>query len=74
MELKPGVIGTKGGPKVTPDAQVVDLDDRVIEGLYAVGNASSPTGPGYGGPGGTLGPAMTFAWVAGKHITAHEGR
>lgn len=70
MELKPGVIGTKGGPKVTPEAQVVDIDGQVIEGLYAVGNASSPTGPGYGGPGGTLGPAMTFAWLAGMHVTA----
>lgn len=70
MELKPGVIGTKGGPKVNTNSQVVGLDGEVIRGLYAVGNASSPTGAGYGGPGGTLGPAMTFAWIAGKHIAS----
>ncbi len=67
MELKPGVIGTKGGPKVDDRARVIDLDGNVIDNLYAVGNASSPTGTGYGGVGGTLGPAMTWGWLAGVH-------
>lgn len=50
MELKPGVIGTKGGPKVDESARVISLDGAVMPGLYAVGNASSPTSGGYGGP------------------------
>lgn len=45
-------------------------DGEVIEGLYAVGNASSPTGRAYGGPGGTLGPGMTFGWIAGRDAAA----
>ncbi len=67
MELSIGTIGTKGGPKVDANAQVIDLDGKRISGLYAVGNASSPMGAAYGGPGGTLGPGMTFAWLAGLH-------
>jgi 3-oxosteroid 1-dehydrogenase len=67
MELSIGTIGTKGGPKVDASAQVIDLDGQPIPGLYAAGNVSSPTGAAYGGPGGTLGPAMTFGWLAGLH-------
>ena len=70
MELKPGTIGTKGGPKVDVDARVIDLDGAPIPGLYAAGNVSSPTGAGYGGPGGTLGPGMTFGWLAGGHVAS----
>lgn len=67
MKLLPGTLGTKGGPKVDADARVIDIDGKVIAGLYAVGNVSSATGPAYGGPGGTLGPGMTFGWIAGRH-------
>ncbi|MGX1701947.1 FAD-dependent oxidoreductase [Microbacterium sp. NPDC055357] len=70
MELRPGTIGTKGGPKVDVHSRVIDHDGDVIEGLYAAGNTSSPTGTGYGGPGGTLGPNMTFAWLAAKHAAS----
>ena len=66
LELKPGTIGTKGGPKVDARARVLDLDGAPIPGLYAAGNVSSPTGAAYGGPGGTLGPGMTFGWIAGR--------
>jgi succinate dehydrogenase/fumarate reductase flavoprotein subunit len=66
LELKPGTIGTKGGPKVDARARVINLAGDPIAGLYAAGNVSSPTGAAYGGPGGTLGPAMTFGWIAGR--------
>ncbi|HWI71795.1 MAG TPA: FAD-dependent oxidoreductase, partial [Baekduia sp.] len=62
MELSIGTIGTKGGPKIDVDARIIDMDGRVIDGLYAAGNVSSPMGGTYGGPGGTLGPGMTFGW------------
>ena len=39
---------------------------------HAVGNVSSPTGMAYAGAGGTLGPGMTWAFVAGKHIAQLE--
>jgi succinate dehydrogenase/fumarate reductase flavoprotein subunit len=67
MELSIGTIGTKGGPKVDAHARVIRLDGDVIDGLYAAGNVSSPMGAAYGGPGGTLGPAMTFGWIAARH-------
>ena len=73
LELSIGTIGTKGGPKVDTDAQVIDLDGNPLPGLYAAGNVSSPTGASYGGPGGTLGPGMTYAWLAGRHAArAHR--
>jgi predicted oxidoreductase len=33
-----GTLDTKGGPKATPDGQVLDDQDRPIPGLYGVGN------------------------------------
>lgn len=68
LPVQSGGLGTKGGPRVDPDARVLDLDGEPIPGLYAAGNvAGSPFGMTYGGAGGTLGPAMVFAWLAGRH-------
>jgi 3-oxosteroid 1-dehydrogenase len=73
VEVHPGTLGTKGGPQTDSNAQVVDLDDRPIPGLYAAGNAmASAFGMTYGGPGGTLGPAMTFGFLAGRHAAARS--
>ena len=52
------------------DGRVIDLDGNPVSGLYAAGNVSSPTGAAYGGPGGTLGPGMTFAWLAARHAAS----
>jgi 3-oxosteroid 1-dehydrogenase len=71
FEIHSGTLGTKGGPRVDPDARVLDLDGAPIPGLYAAGNAmGSPFGMTYGGPGGTLGPAMVFGFLAGRHAAA----
>jgi succinate dehydrogenase/fumarate reductase flavoprotein subunit len=68
VEVHSGTLGTKGGPRTTVDGQVVDLDGRPIDGLYAAGNAmAAATGMVYGGAGGTLGPGMTFGYLAGRH-------
>ncbi len=71
--LAPGTLDTKGGPVTTSDGQVVDARGRPIRGMYAAGNAAaSPSGQAYWGAGGTLGPALTFGWLAGQHAAAQS--
>jgi succinate dehydrogenase/fumarate reductase flavoprotein subunit len=71
VQVRPGALGTKGGPKTNAAAQVLDLDGEVIEGLYAAGNVmASAMGMTYGGAGGTLGPGMVFGFAAGRHAAA----
>jgi len=64
----PGDIGTKGGVDVDVNAQALNKKGKPIGGLYATGNtASSVMGYTYPGAGSTIGPAMTFGYVAAKH-------
>jgi 3-oxosteroid 1-dehydrogenase len=64
-----GDLGTKGGLKADHRARVVDAEGRPIAGLYAAGNAAgSPFGLNYPGAGGTIGPAMVFAYIAANDI------
>jgi succinate dehydrogenase/fumarate reductase flavoprotein subunit len=68
FKVVPGDLGTKGGLLTDENAQVLDTSGAPIPGLYATGNVSSAvTGHGYSGPGGTIGPAMTFGYVAARH-------
>ena len=68
-----GALGTNGGPKINENGQVLNFKGEVIDGLYAAGNASAnPLGPIYPSAGGTIGPGMTFGFLAGQHA-AKEG-
>ncbi|MGL4286938.1 MAG: FAD-binding protein, partial [Phreatobacter sp.] len=50
-------------------AQVLDRADSPIPGLYAVGtDMASVMGGFYPSGGINLGPAMTFGYVAGRHV------
>ncbi len=71
VQVRPGALGTKGGPRTNRFGQVLDVDGEVIEGLYAAGNVmASAMGMTYGGAGGTLGPAMVFGFLAGCHAAS----
>ena len=73
FEIKSGCLGTKGGPRVDANACVLNVDGDPIPGLYAAGNVmGSPFGMTYGGPGGTLGPAMVFGFIAGRHAAGRN--
>ena len=72
VKMEAGALGTSGGPKTNADAQVVDWEGNPIQGLYAAGNVMSAVlGDVYGGAGGTLGPGLTFGYIAGRHLGTH---
>jgi predicted oxidoreductase len=65
-----GDLGTNGGLLTDEHGRVLH-DGTPIPGLYATGNASaSVMGRSYAGAGGTIGPAMTFGYLAAKDIAA----
>lgn len=74
VRVNSGCLGTKGGPRTDGVGRVLDVDGEVIPGLYAAGNVmASPMGMTYGGHGGTLGPAMTYGWLAGADAASRSG-
>lgn len=70
LPIYPGDIGTNGGLLTNAKAQVIDKKGKPIPGLYAIGNnAASSMGESYPGAGVTIGPAMTFGYIAVRHMT-----
>jgi 3-oxosteroid 1-dehydrogenase len=68
-----GDLGTRGGFVTDADARVLNTGGTPISGLYAAGNSTAAVvGRAYPGPGVTLGPAMTFAFLAIKHATGRN--
>ena len=64
-----GEIGTFAGLATDASCRVLAKDRRPVQGLYAVGNdAASIMGGNYPGAGITLGPALTFGYVAGQAL------
>jgi 3-oxosteroid 1-dehydrogenase len=69
LRIDAGDIGTKGGLLTDEFARVLREDGQPIAGLYACGNTSAAVmGPSYPGAGSTIGPAMTFGFVAAHHL------
>ncbi len=64
-----GSLGTFAGLKVNAQAQVLGDHGQPIPGLYAGGNDMDSLMAGHYPSGGiTLGPAMTFGFLAAQHI------
>ncbi len=75
VKVVPGDLGTKGGLVTDEHACVLREDSSPIHGLYAIGNTSATVmGTTYPGPGSTLGPAMTFGYVAALHARDYAGQ
>ena len=74
IKIFPGDIGTKGGVLTDENGRALDQNNEVIAGLYAIGNTSaSVMGRTYPGAGSTLGPAMTFGYLAAQHAAQVTG-
>jgi 3-oxosteroid 1-dehydrogenase len=73
VRIVPGDLGTKGGLLTDERARVLRPDGSVLPGLYAAGNASaSVMGHTYPGPGGTIGPALVFGYLAAEDLAGAE--
>ena len=69
VKVYPGDIGTALGIRADGNARALDAQGEPIAGLYVAGNdMHSVMGGEYPAPGITLGPALTFGWVAGMHL------
>ncbi|MFG1279795.1 FAD-dependent oxidoreductase [Xanthobacter autotrophicus] len=70
VKVVAGSLGTFAGLATDAHARVLDASGAPIAGLYAVGNdMSSMMGGRYPAGGITLGPAMTFGFVAAHHAS-----
>jgi len=73
MKIVLGDLGTKGGLLTDEHSRVLDTKGAVIDGLYAAGNSSaSVVGRTYPGAGSTLGPALVFGYLAGRHAATRD--
>ena len=74
LRIYPADLGTAVGLRTDADARVLNGNGVPIVGLYACGNdMGSIMNGNYPGPGITLGPALTFGYIAGRHL-ARQGR
>jgi succinate dehydrogenase/fumarate reductase flavoprotein subunit len=77
LRIYPADLGTAIGLRTDCHARVLRKDGAVIGGLYACGNdMGSIMNGNYPGPGITLGPALTFGYITGRHLaqTSQEAR
>ncbi len=73
VRIRMGLLGTNGGARTDGEARILGHDGVPIAGLYGAGNAiACPTGGIYAGAGGTLGPALTFGYIAGRSAARRD--
>jgi 3-oxosteroid 1-dehydrogenase len=65
MPFKASFLGTKGGPRTNERGQVLNHQGEAIAGLYAAGNVMANAFGSKGvGAGTTLGPCLTWGYIA----------
>lgn len=68
VDVVPGDVDTYGGVVTDCEARVLKKDGKPFEHLYACGiTTASPMGDVYPGAGASIGPSMTFGWIAARH-------
>ncbi|QIG80818.1 FAD-dependent oxidoreductase [Stakelama tenebrarum] len=68
VNVVPGDVSTYGGAVIDADARVLRPDGSAIDGLYACGvSTASVMGKVYPGAGASIGPSLTFGWIAARH-------
>ena len=68
FDVVPGDVSTYGGALIDAQGRVVKADGAAIVGLYACGvSTASIMGGVYPGAGASVGPSMTFGYIAAKH-------
>ena len=73
LRIFPADLGTAIGLRTDIHARVLRADGSPIAGLYACGNdMGSIMNGNYPGPGITLGPALTFAYIAARHLAGNR--
>lgn len=74
MRIHPADLGTAIGLKVDAQARVLRADGTPIAGLYTCGNdMGSIMNGNCPAPGIALGPALTFGYIAGRHLAERAG-
>ncbi|MCV7194984.1 FAD-binding protein [Mycobacterium angelicum] len=74
-KVVPADVGTCGGVVTNEYAQVLDNDERAIDGLYATGNITATVmGRNYLGAGGSIAYTMVFGYVAARHAARRAAR
>jgi 3-oxosteroid 1-dehydrogenase len=75
VDAVPGDVSTYGGVVTDVNSRVVAADGTPIVGLYACGvSTASPMGKVYPGAGASVGPSMTFGWIAAKHAAGLDNQ
>jgi len=73
LPVMPGDVSTFGGVVTDEHARVVKTDGSIIPGLYATGvSTASMLGRIYPGAGGSVGPSLTWGFIAAQHAAGER--
>ncbi|AMK25302.1 FAD-dependent oxidoreductase [Sphingobium sp. TKS] len=72
VEIRPGEFSTINGLETDASARVLNATGETIAGLYAIGvDANSVFRGAYPGGGASIGPGMTFGYIAAMHAASN---